>query len=85
MKPLDPTLFCKDNPVWVISGGGQQLVNDPDAADPANAPQITRDELVLRNVRRALNTIFEPDCNKQNNADLYDGANGYIDLVLTGG
>ena len=84
MKPLDPTLFCKDNPVWVISGGGQELVDDPDAADPATAPQITRDELVLRNVRRALNGIFEPDYNKQNNADLYDGANGYIDLLLTG-
>ena len=85
MKPLDPTLFCKDNPVWVISGGGQQLVDDPDAADPANAPQITRDELVLRNVRRALNGIFEPDYSEWNDDnDLYDGANGYIDLVLTG-
>ena len=85
MKPLDPTLFCKDNPVWVISGGGQELVDDPDAADPANAPQITRDELVLRNVRRALNGIFEPDYSEWNDDnDLYDGANGYIDLVLTG-
>ena len=85
MQPLDPMLFCKDNPVWVISGGGQQLVDDPDAADPANAPQITRDELVLRNVRRALNGIFEPDYSEWNDDnDLYDGANGYIDLVLTG-
>ena len=85
MKPLDPTLFCKDNPVWVISGGGQELVDDPDAADPANAPQITRDELVLRNVRRALNGIFEPDYSEWvNDRDPYDGANGYIDLVLTG-
>ena len=85
MQPLDPTLFCKDNPVWVISGGGQELVDDPDAADPANAPQITRDELVLRNVRRALNGIFEPDYSEWvNDRDPYDGANGYIDLVLTG-
>lgn len=85
MQPLDPTLFCKDNPVWVISGGGQELVDDPDAADPATAPQITRDELVLRNVRRALNGIFEPDYSEWNDDnDLYDGANGYIDLVLTG-
>ena len=85
MKPLDPTLFCKDNPVWVISGGGQELVDDPDAADPTTAPQITRDELVLRNVRRALNGIFEPDYSEWNDDnDLYDGANGYIDLVLTG-
>ena len=85
MQPLDPMLFCKDNPVWVISGGGQELVDDPDAADPANAPQITRDELVLRNVRRALNGIFEPDYSEWvNDRDPYDGANGYIDLVLTG-
>ena len=38
----------------------------------------TGDATVLTNVRAALNEIFQPSSN------FYDGANGYIDLTLTG-
>lgn len=61
-------LLTRENPVWVVSGGG----------DGQTSGDAAKDKQVLENVRKALDVMRKPDSSVPNDAK------GTIDLVLIG-